>query len=546
MDKIEDIPAQVHLDRFTYPVAVVLVAVFTVHVIPWLLDPRGLRAYPGPWLAQFSDVWLAWTVYQGHRCEIVHDLHKKHGPFVRLAPNHISVSDPTALEVVYAHGNRATKADFYDAFVAPTHGLFSVRDRAAHARKRKIVSHVFAQKTVLEFEPFLKENLTTLIRQWDRMCEKGAKGEAGEEGEGWTGRGGQVWLNCVAWYGFLAFDIIGDLAFGSPFGMLVAGTDSIPVAKSYKAVMQTFTHDGKASGALDPVNFDRTPAIKALRDLGAHTATVGSAPSSWRPLTKYIPEINKGGRALERFSGIVAAAVAKRLSAPSYRMDVLTKLLDAKDDSGAPLGPEEITAEALTVLVAGSTTTTNTLMAVTYYLAANPRCQTILQQELDEALAHEEASVCHYEAVKSLRYLEAVINESMRLQSLLGLGLPREVPEEGMVVLGRFFPEGTVLSVPSYSLHYDARVWGEDVAVFRPERWFADHAAHAKAFYPFSYGPRACVGRNLVTMEMPVFVASLFRRYGFALENPDAKLDIVEGFGREVAECYVGMRRRGL
>lgn len=60
-----------------------------------------------------------------------------------------------------------------------------------------------------------------------------------------------------------------------------------------------------------------------------------------------------------------------------------------------------------------------------------------------------------------------------------------------MVVSGHYFPAGTVLSVPSYTIHRDPAVWGEDIEEFRPERWFeGDQAEIQKAFNPFSVGPR--------------------------------------------------------
>ena len=96
-----------------------------------------------------------------------------------------------------------------------------------------------------------------------------------------------------------------------------------------------------------------------------------------------------------------------------------------------------------------------------------------------------------YESVKKLEYLEACINESLRLHSTSSMGLPRLVPEGGLEVCGRFFKGGTVLSVPSYTIHRDPDVWGDDVEVFRPERWFEQEPpAIQKTFNPFSFGPR--------------------------------------------------------
>lgn len=113
--------------------------------------------------------------------------------------------------------------------------------------------------------------------------------------------------------------------------------------------------------------------------------------------------------------------------------------------------------------------------------------------------------------MKALPYLDACINEALRIHSTSALGLPRVVPAGGMrVPVGSalsvgsaspagaqdvYFPEGSILSVPSYSIHRDAAVWGADVEVFRPERWFErDAGLIAKTFNPFSFGPRYVKG----------------------------------------------------
>ncbi len=83
-----------------------------------------------------------------------------------------------------------------------------------------------------------------------------------------------------------------------------------------------------------------------------------------------------------------------------------------------------------------------------------------MHQELDEALSNDDDPVATFDATKRLPYLDAVINEALRLHSTSGIGLPRLVPEGGLVVCGRTFPEGTVLSVPTYTIHRDKKVWG--------------------------------------------------------------------------------------
>jgi benzoate 4-monooxygenase len=119
------------------------------------------------------------------------------GPFVRIAPNHVSIAEPDALAIIYAHGNGALKSSFYDAFVSIRRGVFNTRDRNEHARKRKIVSHIFSQKSVIEFEPQIRVYVGLLIKQWDRLCAAAVKGGSGAEGEGWKGEGGRLWLDCL-------------------------------------------------------------------------------------------------------------------------------------------------------------------------------------------------------------------------------------------------------------------------------------------------------------------------------------------------------------
>ncbi|KAH0826593.1 cytochrome P450 [Lanmaoa asiatica] len=519
-------------------VALPVVVIFA-HLIPYLRDPFNQRRIPGPFLAKFSDLWLGWTASQGHRSDTVHELHEKHGTFVRLAPNHVSVADPGALQIVYAHGNGSLKSDFYDAFVSIHRGLFNTRDRADHARKRKIVSHIFSQKNVLEFEPVARLYISQLLKQWDRMFDAAVKGGSGTEGEGgWFGDGGRLWLDCLPWYNYLAFDIIGDLSFGSPFGMVLNAKDSAPVAVSQEDAMKSYGTEGKPEVV-------EIPAVQILNDRGEFSASMGVLPPSWRPYVRLLPWYRKGGKAVQNLAGLAVAAVAKRLTTPTDRVDLLSKLQQGRDDEGKPMGTAELTAEALTQLIAGSDTTSNSSCAITYYLARYPYVQEKLQKELDEALGAADDPVTTFEQVKRLPYLEAVINEGLRVHSTSSIGLPRVAPEGGLTIDGVHFPQGAVLSVPTYTIHRDKKVWGDDVDVFRPERWFErDYATLQKTFNPFSLGPRACVGRNLASMELLIIIASILRRYHFVLAEPDKPFATREGFLRKPMECRVGIKRR--
>jgi len=116
-----------------------------------------------------------------------------------------------------------------------------------------------------------------------------------------------------------------------------------------------------------------------------------------------------------------------------------------------------------------------------------------------------------------------VIKETLRIHSTSSMGLPREVPANGAQVHGRFFPTGSVLSVPAYTIHHSKEIWGPDANEYKPERWTKENLTDRQknAFIPFSYGPRACVGRNVAEMELALTVATVFRRYEFKLYQYD-------------------------
>lgn len=58
-----------------------------------------------------------------------------------------------------------------------------------------------------------------------------------------------------------------------------------------------------------------------------------------------------------------------------------------------------------------------------------------------------------YEDIKTLPYLEACINEALRMHSTSSMGLPRVMPAQGAEFQGEFFREGTEVSVPAYTIH---------------------------------------------------------------------------------------------
>jgi cytochrome P450 len=108
--------------------------------------------------------------------------------------------------------------------------------------------------------------------------------------------------------------------------------------------------------------------------------------------------------------------------------------------------------------------------------------------------------ITYKEAVK-LPYLDACCKEAMRLHPSIGLSLPRYVPAGGRQIAGHFFPAGTKVGVSAAVLHTNTVIFGEDAAIFNPDRW-KDHAVAAERdryMFHFGAGSRTCIGRNVST-----------------------------------------------
>lgn len=500
----------------TVPATIALVLAW--YLYSYFVTFGHLRHLPAPFPAQFTNLWLLYVCRRGERYKVMHRLHKERGPVIRIAPNHVSIADDDAIPIIYGHGNGFLKSEFYDAFVSIRRGLFNTRDRIEHTRKRKMISHTFSTKSITQFEPYVYANLELFIKQIDDKISKGQSSRGRQEAQ----------LDCLPWFNYLAFDIIGDLAFGAPFDMLRNGVDLTEV---------------RATPDSPPIY---ASAIEILNRRGEVSATLGCLPQL-KPYAKWLPDpfFSNGLNSVQNLAGIAIARVKARLEnpPPKERKDLLARLMEGRDEKGEPLGREELTAEALTQLIAGSDTTSNSSCALLYYVTRTPGVLAKLQAELDAAIPTD-VTVPSFDMVRDLPYLGAVVNETLRFHSTSGIGLPRQIPEgnPGVTLQGHYFGPGSVLSVPTYSIHHSKEIWGPDADDFRPERWGNATARQKNAFIPFSHGPRACVGRNVAEMEMKLIAATWARRYSVELRQEI--METREGFLRKPLGLNIAIRKR--
>ncbi|CAE6397767.1 unnamed protein product [Rhizoctonia solani] len=509
------------------------------YVVPYLLDPYDYRRrFPGPPLARFTNWWMSSLTRTGHHSNIVQRLHEKYGTFVRLGPNHISIADPDALETIYGHGSGLLKSDFYRVFQnAPTRDVFNTTDRAEHSKKRKRLANIFSPQNVLAFEP---------------RCKEAAQGATGVNWRVWNG---QAVVNICAQISYLAFDIIGDLALGSPFGLIQAQKDSSPSIESV---------DESGEPRRGTVEI---PVVKTIAGGGSTLMAVGFFPPWTHKLLQLLPWNLTGLFDTLNFVKLATISVDARLKRGPRKnpengrqsIDLIDKLLEVKNEDGGPLPVDELYAETVALLIAGSDTTSNTLSSLFYHMAIDPKLQQRLQVELDEHIPYDSSdesnnkeglvipphdAIAQYEDIKNLPYLNACLKEALRIHSTVGTGLLRVVPPgKTITIRGQTFKAGSVISVPSYTTNR-MNVWGDDAEAFRPERWLDDHAgSFNKYFVPFSVGPRACIGRNLAYMDLMLISATIFHRYQLKA-LPTTKMVVHEAFVREASHCEIAIKRR--
>ncbi|KAK8913483.1 Pisatin demethylase [Metarhizium anisopliae] len=115
------------------------------------------------------------------------------------------------------------------------------------------------------------------------------------------------------------------------------------------------------------------------------------------------------------------------------------------------------------------------LSAAIYHIYQRPEVLRKLRQELDNMTdVGTLPNSARFEEVLDLPYLQAVIQETLRVHPAIGTMLPRIVPRGGLKIAEYVFPEGTVVGVNPWAANRNAEDYGEDVDEFCPERWLKE------------------------------------------------------------------------
>ncbi|XP_039161915.1 cytochrome P450 CYP749A22 isoform X1 [Eucalyptus grandis] len=201
-----------------------------------------------------------------------------------------------------------------------------------------------------------------------------------------------------------------------------------------------------------------------------------------------------------------------------YGNDLLGSLLKAyhDPDESKRITIDDVMDECKTFYFAGQETTNSVLTWTLFLLAIHKDWQQEARKEVTDVFGNEDPN---HDGIMKLKTVGMIINESLRLYPPV-ISLLRKVKKQ--VTLGNLvLPADIVLDIPTLAIHHDRRIWGNDVHLFKPERFSEGIAKatnnNAAAFLPFGLGPRTCVGINFATNEAKIAIAMILQRYSFTL-----------------------------
>jgi len=198
--------------------------------------------------------------------------------------------------------------------------------------------------------------------------------------------------------------------------------------------------------------------------------------------------------------------VAQRRAQASYGSDVLSMLLQTRDEDDSSLSESEVIGHTTVIFAAGHETSSNALTWTLFLLSQHPRVAADLLDELESVLNGCPPTL---DQLNKLPLLDYTIKESMRV-------LPpgpwnTRITSQPTVLGAHDIPIGTEVIVSIYHTHRIPELY-EQPEVFNPYRW-ATLERDAFEYNPFGAGPRMCLGAAFAMQEMKIVLAMLLQRY---------------------------------
>ncbi|KAL0100765.1 hypothetical protein PUN28_019267 [Cardiocondyla obscurior] len=218
------------------------------------------------------------------------------------------------------------------------------------------------------------------------------------------------------------------------------------------------------------------------------------------------------------FINLVAETIRIRDEKGITRPDVIQLLMDSrsKREPEKKLTIVDMTSQVFIFFLAGFDTSSTLMSFAAHEIATNPDIQERLQNEIDQVLEDTNGQPS-YEAINGMKYLNAVINEALRMypvQTVMDrvcvkdFELPPAVPNAKPLTMKK----DMIFFIPIYALHHDPEYFPEPKK-FKPERFLdGSDECNINAYCPFGLGPRMCIGNRFGLLETRIVLFHLLAR----------------------------------
>ncbi|KAM4059506.1 cytochrome p450 [Hirsutella rhossiliensis] len=452
---------------------------YAVGLATYRLFLSPIAGIPGPKLAAISfwyeiyyDVWLGGRYYSK-----IEEMHKVYGPIVRINPYEVHFNDPDFIDSIFPGPARKTNKYFFTGQRTGTqNSIVATIDHDVHRKRRGPISVYFSTASIRRLEPLMQEHLAKLL---SRMEEAGRRGEV---------------LPMHYVFRAATSDMITKYAFGDSFHFLDRKDFAMPYMEStnvFSMLNHTFCH------------FPWVGALLAWAPPWAVKALIPSLAEMWDKQLMWIERVQQLRQSKKADSERVKSTIFEGILASSSIPE------EEKTDA-------RLAHEAQLIVFAGEDTTAHTLQAALYELLANPSEFAKVKAEVVSAIPDPD-QIPAFSQVDNLPYLNAVIQETIRVHPGVVSRLPRVSPQSAIVYTDKqrgkeyIIPPGTSTNMTAQIAHMNPDVF-QDPYEFRPQRWL-DNPRIDRAFIGFARGTRNCIGMALARRELSLFLAAIVRKY---------------------------------
>ncbi|TQS32879.1 hypothetical protein Golomagni_06792, partial [Golovinomyces magnicellulatus] len=401
---------------------VAIILVLRVFQLSRRIQRSSISQLPGPWYSKYTGIVLDIYCVLGKRSFYVHDLHKKYGPVVRIAPNDVDITDAEAIRTIYSVKETFTKTAFYNGLVGPgQESMFSTLNVDFHRRHRKLLAQPMSETSLKTFIPAIRGLSDRAVERISTEMETCGAADVHK------------------WFMFMTADVIGQLTFGESFHMLELGKPN------------EYIRELKRVGRVGVLRSTFPNLTRMAYKLPVKLPIFTEAVEAGRNMRRFAHDsLNRYRRLVEEEPGKV-------------KQTLFTNVFKAEENETLPF--HEVETEAHSYIVGGADTTANSLTYLVWAVCRQPSIRDKLVEEL-QTLPED-----YYESdLRTLPFLNCVIQETLRLYSALPSALPRTVPREGSELAGYWLDAGTTVSAQAYSMHRNPEIF-PNPDEFTPDRW---------------------------------------------------------------------------